>query len=53
LPGVNVIIKGTNQGVATDFNGLFSIDIMHNKNEPIVLVFSYVGFSQTEIVRVC
>jgi len=50
LPGVNVIVKGTNQGVATDFNGLFSIDVMHKNNEPIVLVFSYVGFSQTEIV---
>jgi isocitrate/isopropylmalate dehydrogenase len=23
---------------------------MHNKNEPVVLVFSYVGFSQSEIV---
>ncbi len=46
LSGVNVIVKGTNNGVQTDFDGNFEIDI--NSENP-VLVFSYVGFASQEI----
>ncbi|WP_417444495.1 SusC/RagA family TonB-linked outer membrane protein [Joostella sp.] len=46
LPGVNVIEKGTSNGVATDFDGNFSIS--SNNNEPI-LVFTYLGFTKKEI----
>src|SRR5690606_38913312 len=45
LPGVTVIIKGTSTGVATDFNGNFSIQA--NANDQ--LVFSYIGYSTREI----
>ncbi len=46
IPGVSVIIKGTNIGVITDLNGAFSIDISgHNP----VLVFSYIGYEKQEI----
>lgn len=46
LPGVNVIVKGTSNGVQTDFDGNYEIDI--NKSNA-VLVFSYIGFESREI----
>jgi TonB-linked SusC/RagA family outer membrane protein len=45
LPGVNVIIKGTNTGTQTDFDGKYSIQASTGD----VLVFSYVGMNTTEI----
>ncbi|MGB0980823.1 MAG: carboxypeptidase-like regulatory domain-containing protein [Winogradskyella sp.] len=45
LPGANVIIKGTNRGTQTDFDGFYSINV--NKGE--TLVFSYIGFKNQEI----
>ena len=47
LPGVNVIVKGTQQGVTTDFDGLYTIE---NVASDAVLVFSFVGFTTQEIV---
>ena len=46
LPGVNVVVKGTTQGVTTDFDGLYSID---NVASDAVLVFSFIGFTTQEI----
>ncbi len=46
IPGVNVVIKGTTDGVVTDLNGFYSIRI---PDERTVLVFSYVGFETQEI----
>jgi len=40
LPGVNVLIKGTQTGTETDFDGKYSIDA----NQGDVLLFSYVGY---------
>lgn len=48
LIGVNVIVKGTNQGTATDFDGEF---VMNNVDEDATLVISYVGY-QTQEVKV-
>lgn len=45
LPGVNVVVKGTTNGTATDFDGNFAIEV----NEGDILVFSYVGYQQIEI----
>ncbi|MBT8271312.1 MAG: TonB-dependent receptor [Flavobacteriaceae bacterium] len=45
LPGVNVLIKGTSQGTATDFDGNYQISV----NNGDVLVFSFVGFIAQEI----
>lgn len=39
MPGVNVIVKGTQRGVSTDFDGLYSIDASPGE----VLVFTYIG----------
>lgn len=45
LPGVNVLIKGTNIGTTTDFDGNYQL----SANTGDQLVFSYVGFSTQEI----
>lgn len=45
LPGVNIIEKGTNNGVVSDFNGNYTISVKNNA----VLVFSFVGFNAQEI----
>src|SRR5699024_2450582 len=46
LIGVNVIVKGTNQGTATDFNGEF---ILSNVEDDATLVISYIGYQTREI----
>ena len=45
IAGVNVIVKGTSSGTASDFDGNFNITV----NQGDVLVFSYVGYSTKEI----
>jgi TonB-linked SusC/RagA family outer membrane protein len=44
IPGANVVIKGTNVGAATDFDGKFTI----KAKEGDVLVFSVVGYQPVE-----
>ena len=44
LPGVNVVEKGTNNGVSTDYEGGFTIKV----KEGATLIFSYVGYSTIE-----
>jgi TonB-dependent SusC/RagA subfamily outer membrane receptor len=44
LPGVNVIVKGTTRGTATDMHGNYTIEA--SKNEE--LVFSFIGLATTE-----
>ncbi|BDU25547.1 TonB-dependent receptor [Flavobacterium sp. GSB-24] len=44
LPGVNIIEKGTSNGVSTDFEGSFRIKV----KDGATLVFSYVGFGTVE-----
>jgi TonB-linked SusC/RagA family outer membrane protein len=46
IPGVSVVVKGTATGTITDANGSFSIQV---SSESDVLVFSFVGYSKTEI----
>ncbi|MFC6859890.1 SusC/RagA family TonB-linked outer membrane protein [Zunongwangia atlantica] len=46
LPGVNVIEKGTNNGVQTNFDGEYNISV----TEGSTIVFSYVGYSKQEFV---
>ena len=45
LPGVNVIIKGTNVGVSSDFDGNYQI----NADDGQILVFSYIGYETVEL----
>ena len=44
IPGVNVIVKGTDNGVQTDFDGVYSIDA----TEGDILVFSFIGLKTAE-----
>ena len=41
LPGVNIIVEGTNIGVVTDFDGEYTISVPDSES---VLVFSYIGY---------
>ncbi|MCG2462078.1 TonB-dependent receptor [Flavobacteriaceae bacterium F89] len=45
LPGVNIIEKGTSNGIISDFDGNFEIVV---SDEDAVLVFSYIGFTTKE-----
>jgi TonB-linked SusC/RagA family outer membrane protein len=42
LPGVNILVKGTTTGVATDFDGKYIITV---PDRNAVLEFSYIGFA--------
>ena len=46
LPGVNVLLKGTNQGVVTDENGNFIISV---SDRAATLVFSFIGYATREV----
>lgn len=48
LPGVKVIVKGTNIGAVSDIEGNYSVDVPNDAE--VVLVFAYVGFTSEEIV---
>lgn len=45
FPGVNVIIKGTTSGTATDVNGSFTLPV----SKGTVLVFSFIGYKSQEV----
>jgi TonB-linked SusC/RagA family outer membrane protein len=47
LPGVNVVVKGTQRGTTTDGDGRFRIEA---PDENSVLTFSFIGFIKEEIV---
>jgi hypothetical protein len=45
LPGINVIEKGTNNGITTDADGRFTINCLSNSP---VLIFSFIGLRTIE-----
>jgi TonB-linked SusC/RagA family outer membrane protein len=47
LPGVNVIVKGTTVGTTTDAEGKYTLEVPDEKS---VLVFSFIGYNQQEVV---
>ena len=47
MVGVTVLLKGTSQGVTTDAEGRFFIDVPDKKS---VLSFGFVGYQMQEIV---
>jgi TonB-linked SusC/RagA family outer membrane protein len=46
IPGVNVIERGTTNGVSTDANGNYSLTVADNAT----LVFSFIGYISEEVV---
>ena len=47
LIGVSVLVKGSNKGVQTDYDGQFVLKTTNNL--PFVLVIKYLGFETKEI----
>jgi TonB family protein len=45
LPGVNVVVKGTNQGTVTDANGNYSLP---GQGNTLVLEFSFIGMKTVD-----
>ncbi len=46
LPGANVVEKGTTNGIQTDFDGNFTLEV---SDENATLQFSYIGYATKEI----
>lgn len=46
IPGANILVKGTSNGVQSDFDGKYSIKASPTQ----ILIFSYIGMSPQEIV---
>jgi TonB family protein len=46
IPGVNIVIKGTNRGTVTDINGEYKLTL--NTADP-KLVYSFIGFQTREV----
>lgn len=46
LPGVSILVEGTTNGITTDFDGKYAINI---KTPNAILVFSYLGFENQKI----
>ena len=47
LPGVNILEKGTKNGVLTDFNGNYTLKLV---NDNATLAFSFMGFKTKEVI---
>lgn len=47
LPGVSILLKGTQRGTVTDSQGNFSMDV---PGQAAVLVFSFLGYTAQEIM---
>lgn len=46
IPGVNIILKGTNMGTVTDMDGKYSIEVPDLNG---TLIFTYIGYSTEEV----
>src|SRR5688500_567390 len=46
VPGVNVVLKGSQTGTVTDSHGMFSLRVPASGG---ILVFSFIGFATREI----
>ncbi|NAS12571.1 TonB-dependent receptor [Poritiphilus flavus] len=46
LPGANVVVQGTDNGVSTDFDGNFTIEVSQSSG---TLVISYIGFVSARV----
>lgn len=47
LPGVSVLLKGTKNGVVTNANGTYAINVPERKG---TLVFTFIGYKRMEII---
>ncbi|WP_025763392.1 SusC/RagA family TonB-linked outer membrane protein [Dyadobacter tibetensis] len=49
LPGVSVVVKGTQRGTSTNTDGTFQLDLPDNLGNNAVLVLSFVGYKPKEV----
>lgn len=49
LPGVNVILEGTNIGTVTDFEGNYTLEVDEDLGPDARLIFSYLGFETKRV----
>jgi len=49
LPGVTVLLKGTNTGTTTDPTGTYSLTSPRTLNPGDILIFSFIGYKVSEI----
>ena len=49
LPGVSIVLKGTQLGTTTDINGRFNLNIPDGESRS-TLIFSFVGFTSEEVL---
>ncbi len=49
LPGVSIVIKGTQTGTTTDAGGEYQLDIPDAQAASAVLIFSFVGYESQEV----
>jgi TonB-linked SusC/RagA family outer membrane protein len=49
LPGVSILVKGTQRGTSSDVDGKFAIDIPDAELPTAVLIFSFVGYTSQEV----
>lgn len=47
IPGVNIFVKGTSNGVISDFDGKYTLN---NVAKGSVIVFSFIGYTTKEVV---
>ncbi|MCF0069729.1 TonB-dependent receptor [Dyadobacter sp. CY261] len=47
LPGVSVVVKGTQRGTTTDPGGVYRLEVPGDNN--VVLIFSFVGYQSQEV----
>jgi TonB-dependent starch-binding outer membrane protein SusC len=46
LPGVSILVLGTDQGTSTNLDGEFQLDVPSSES---ILVFTYVGYARQEV----
>jgi TonB-linked SusC/RagA family outer membrane protein len=47
LPGVSIVVKGTDHGTTTDSDGNYSIEV---RNDDAVLVFTFIGYEAQQVI---
>lgn len=46
LPGVTILVKGTDKGTITDMDGKFAIEVSNNEN---ILTASFIGYKKADV----
>ncbi|RRB12832.1 SusC/RagA family TonB-linked outer membrane protein [Larkinella knui] len=50
LPGVSILVKGTQRGTSSDAEGQYKLEIPDQDVQTAVLIFSFVGYTSKEVL---